>query len=287
MVGMARACPGAWNHHRRAREGGVVEASELATPRVLGVEVLELHSQDSRLELVQPRVHAGKVADIALTPPVLPEPAYPVCELSITGDHGASISQRSQVLRRVKAEGGDVPPNSSLPVVKDGSVRLGAVFDDCQAVLFGDAHDRGHVGRMAIEMNGDDGFDPVGGLRLDHIFQSIGIDRRGRRVDLGQHRSSTGQLDGCDCRDRGVRNGQDRVAGPHAAGPERDVQSIGAAAHSDRMLRAEVVSELLFEFGDFLTEDVHAAVQRAADGLINLVPVREVVGGGISRKDHR
>src|SRR5205807_4558302 len=103
----------------------------------------------------------------------------------------------------------------------------------------------------------------------------------------GQHRSSTGQLDGCDRRDRGVRNGENRVAGPYTAGPECDVQSIGAATHPDGMLRAQIVSELLFEFGDYLTEDVHAAVQRAADGLINLVPVREVVGGGISRKDHR
>ena len=140
---------------------------------------------------------------------------------------------------------------------------------------------------MAIEMNGDDGFDPVGGLRLDHIFEPIRIDRGGRRIDVGQHRLSTGQLNGCDRGDRGVRNGQDRVAGPDAAGSERDVQRIGAAAHPDRMLRAQIASELLFELDDFLAEDVHAAVQRPADGLIDLIPVREVVCGGISRKNHR
>src|SRR4030095_11469058 len=75
--------------------------------------------------------------------------------------------------------------------------------------------------------------------------------------------------------------------GTNAAPRQREVQSIGAAADTDSVLRAQIASKLLFEFRDFLAEDVHSAVQHPTDGLIDLVAMCQIVRGRIGGKNHR
>ena len=52
-----------------------------------------------------------------------------------------------------------------LPI-DGGAMGLGAIFQYEQAMLFGNGHDAGHVGRAAIEMDGDDALGALGDAAL-------------------------------------------------------------------------------------------------------------------------
>src|SRR5262244_714508 len=147
----------------------------------------ELDSQQRRLELVEPRVQARKVTDIPLAPPVFSKQTRLLGQTRIVRDDSATIAQRAQVLGRIEAERRDVPPRTRLAAAQVGAMRLGAVFDDEQAVPFGDVHDRRHGGRMTVEMNRDDGLDTAGLLSLQDIVESIYIDRGSCGIDVYQH----------------------------------------------------------------------------------------------------
>src|SRR5262249_558831 len=101
-----------------------------------------------------------------------------------------------------------------------------------------------------------------------------------------QHGRGACQLDGGDCGDCGVGNGQHSIPRPHTTGTQGNMQRIGTAPDPDSMLDTEVVSELLLESGDFLAQNVHSAVQYLLDRLIDFIPMRPVICGGISWKDH-
>jgi hypothetical protein len=165
-------------------------------------------------------------------------------------------------------------------------VGLGAVLDDLQAVTLGDGHDRRHIGGMTVKVNRDNGFYRARGLFLDRIRGAVHIHCGRRRIDVRQHRCSAGQLDGGDCGNRGVGNGQHRIPRSHTTGPQGNMQRVRTAPDPDSMLDAEIVSKLLLESGDFVAENVHSAVQYSMDRLIDFIPMHPVVCGRISWKDH-
>ena len=113
---------------------------------------------------------------------------------------------------------------------------------------------------MSVEMDRQDRLEPTGALLLDHILDPVGIQSSGCRVDVRQHRHGAGQLDSRHGGDRRMGDRQDRIAGPDAAGPERDVEGIGAVAHSDGVPHSQITGELLLERADFLTQDIRSAV---------------------------
>ena len=97
-------------------------------------------------------------------------------------------------------------------------------------------------------------------LFLDCLCEAVNIHRGRRRIDVRQHRRGAGQLDGGDCGDRCVGNGQHRIPRPDSTGPQGDMQRIRAAPDPDSMLDTEIVGELLLESGDFVAENIHSAV---------------------------
>ena len=153
-------------------------------------------------------------------------------------------------------------------------VRLGAVFDHADLPFSRDAQDRFEIGGLAVEMNRDDG----AGSRRDGRFQLRRIERERARVNVHQHRRRAAQLDGRDRGDGRVRHGDDLVARPHAAGAQRQVKRLSAAAHADAKAHADIVRELALEGGGFLAQDVAALFEHARDGLVNLGLVADRIG---------
>src|SRR5215212_9017506 len=96
-VAGARPSPGTLD--RGAGEPVVVLGGSLATSRVVGFQVPQLHAQHRCLELVEAGVIAGKLADVASDPAVLPQLADSVGESRVRADDHAAIAERPEVLR--------------------------------------------------------------------------------------------------------------------------------------------------------------------------------------------
>src|SRR5699024_499960 len=104
------------------------------------VQPSELASQYLSLYLVEPAVVAGGLGDIVVfLHPVVAEPAQGACDLVIVGDGRPSVTVGAQDLRRVEGERGGVAHAPRDPSVPAGSMCLGTVLQDHEAVLLSDS----------------------------------------------------------------------------------------------------------------------------------------------------
>ena len=106
-------------------------------------------------------------------------------------------------------------------------------------------------------------------------------------VDIDQKRSGPRLLDRGHGGDRGMGNRDHGMPGADPQRPQRQDQSIGAAGHSDPVGGSAEGREVRFERIDLVSENVVAASERAPDGGVDLVPVREVARPGIGLRNAR
>ena len=104
-------------------------------------------------------------------------------ERLIASHHGAAVAERAEVLRRIKAEGPRDTDRADGAAGCRREMRLAAVFDERQVVSRRDPLDRGHVCRLAVEMDGHD----RARTRADGAFDLLGVAREPRRIDVGEH----------------------------------------------------------------------------------------------------
>ena len=140
-------------------------------------------------------------------------------------------------------------------------MRLAAVLDDGEAVTRGDALDRRHVGRLAVEMHRHD----RARARTHTLRNPIGIDRAALRVDVREHGSRAGHHD----RERAVCRRERRrdhfVAGADTESAQDESDGVGSVTDADRMGRAGSGGEFLLEADDFGSEDEPSALDHAVD----------------------
>ena len=77
-------------------------------------------------------------------------------EFVIVGNHHAPVAVRTEIFGGKEAEAAEIPDRSHLTPSVLGTNRLCRVFDDIEVVLFGNFHDLVHIGRLTIEVDGDD-----------------------------------------------------------------------------------------------------------------------------------
>ena len=97
----------------------------------------------------------------------------------VAGGHAAGIAQGAQVFAGVKAEPGGIAQTACAAALVGGTVSLGSILDDLQAVGTGDLQNRVHVGALAVEVHSHDSLGLLGDGRLD---------AGGINVVAGQHR---------------------------------------------------------------------------------------------------
>ncbi len=144
------ARPPARQDEAEAGEPGVVGVGDGAAARIVGVEMAQFDAQQGRLHLVQPAVDAGKIADQALAPAILPSGRDTLRQLGIVGRDDATVAEGAQVLGRIEAVGGDVAVATDQPATDRRTVRLGAVLDHLDAMAVGDGTDPLHVRWLAV-----------------------------------------------------------------------------------------------------------------------------------------
>src|SRR5207248_4262514 len=142
------------------------------------------------------------------------------------------------------------------------AVGLAGVLNHDEIVLLRNLQDRVHVGNLAIKMDRNyRRYRPATPLAdqlassiwqassLEVIPQLLRIQVVRALVDVDKLRQSARLDDGLGRGNKGMRNRKDNIAGPHACSHDRETQSIGSAAHRDRMLgltsRRESLLELL------------------------------------------
>src|SRR5207237_5099810 len=105
-----------------------------------------------------------------------------------------------EILARLEREGAHVADGAGGAIVERCAVGVGGVFDNGEVVLFGNRHDRVHVGDLPGEMDGDDGAGAGGNGRFDRAR----VDVEGFEVDVGEDRDGVGFDDGGRGGEKGV-----------------------------------------------------------------------------------
>ena len=151
-----------------------------------------------------------------------------------------------------------------------------------EPAALGDVHDRIHVGRLSVQVHGDDRL----GLRRDR-----GLEPGRSIVNVsGSMSTNTGVaprvVDGRHGGHERERHGDDLVAAAHAGGEQREMQRARAAVDADAVLRLAVGGELLVERRDFTPERERARVEDALDGGVHLGLDTGVLGLQIDERNH-
>ena len=101
---------------------------------------------------------------------------------------------------------------------------MAGVFDDVEVVLLGDGHDGVHVGHLAKEVDGDDGF----GFGGDGGGDEVGVDVVGFGVDIDEDGFGTDASDAACGGEEGEWCGDDFIAWAYIEGHEAVEDGVGA-----------------------------------------------------------
>ena len=109
----------------------------LPTPVIPAIEVAQIDPQYRRLQRVQAPVEP--LRDVVVLPslPVVSQGTHGFSEFRVVGDHGATVTERAEVLGRVEAERSGVSQRPGRSAAVAGSMCLAGVFDHQQAMDVG------------------------------------------------------------------------------------------------------------------------------------------------------
>ena len=249
--------------HGVPREQLPVVRSAGAPRLVPGVEVLELDSQQCRLEPVEPIVEA-ELHVLALDPLAeVAQTAEPAGQQRVVGADSAAVSKRAEVLARVEGEAGGGAERADRPSAVLRAGGLGRVLEQQQAVRLGHRLQRVHVARLAVEVHGEDPHR----ARTHRGAGRVGVDQAGVLQHVAQHRRGADVRDGQGRGDEGVRRDDDLVAGPDVVGAQHERQRRRAGGDADALLDAAVLREFVFKCLDLGAEDVAARIEHAIEGV--------------------
>jgi hypothetical protein len=270
---------GAFHLFDAVQDGVVLEGVAVAR-FVPVVDMVELDLEDGGLDAVEAAVDALDLVDVLLQGAVVGEEAGPAGEVLVVADDGPAVAVGAEVLPRVEAEGPGEPEGPGLNAPDRREMRLGAVLDHVEVMLFADVADGLDVGRLAKDVNGDDGLCLLGDLGLDLGRVDVEV-----LVDVHEHGPGPGLGDGLRGRDPAVGHGDDLVPEADAQGFEGDVDGVRAVGAADAVLHAVFLGEGLLEGLDGLAADKSRLVDDRLDGGINLRLKGLVLGFEVDERD--
>ena len=183
----------------------------------------------------------------------------------VVREQGAAIAVAAKRFRREKRRGADRGEPARTAALVGGAEALRGVLDHGQAVIACDVVDGVEVRALAIQRDRHDGPRP----RRDRRLEFRGVHVVGTAIDVDEHGLSADQRDHLGRGEECERHRDDFVAWTYVQRHQRDQQRVGAARHSDAVLRSDVLREPLLELGNLRTHDVLAVLQHARDSLID------------------
>src|SRR5437879_3450002 len=192
---------------------------------------------------------------------MLAQPSHGLEQRRLGAGHGSPLAQRAQVLAGIEAEAPQPPDPAYAPSFVAGAVRLGGVLDDPQPVVLCQLEQRVEIGRLAVEMHGNDPHR----ARPDRGAHRGGIDRHRPLVDVHEADRTARLGDRLGRGDEGVGGGDDFITRSQAEGNESEPQRIGPAVHADTPRSLTVGRELPLEALHFGPADELSGAQRTPE----------------------
>lgn len=208
---------------------GVTCAYFLAQGDLFVPEVGELGLDDGGLQAVAAAVGAEDVVRLALFAAVISDRAEGFGKCGVGSEDGPSIAIATEWLGREEAGAGDCADGATFTTVLLGSEALSGVFDNLQAVLFGDGFEGGVIGHLAEEVDCDDGL----GLGRNYFCHLLGIDIVSVGLNVGEDGGGADEGNGLGGADPGEGRGYDFVSGADAECAEGNFECHGATRHGD------------------------------------------------------
>lgn len=197
------------------------------------IETGDFADKDSGLEFSETRGVSDFVVVVAFAAhSVNAEAEAAAMDFIVVGEDHSTVASGTKVLRDVKTDPGcnaEVPGVGSVVVAVD---ILCGVFEDKKVVLLGDCFDRGDVGKLSEEVDGENCF----GFWGDGGFDLGGINAHRFPVDVDENGDST-ELDyGFGGRNKSECGCDDLVSRADVTGLHGDAKCIGAAVDADGVL---------------------------------------------------
>lgn len=180
----------------------------------------------------------------------------------VVGGDRAGLTERTEVLARVKTEAPRVADGARPPTTVLRPVRLTRILDDEEIVAARDFHDWVHVRHLAVQVYRHDRLRPPGDRRL----KEAGVHRVGARIDVHEHRRRPAQADRLGCRHESVRHRDDLVAGAHSEAGQREPQRVRPVADPHRVAGAAEGREFALKLFNKRSAGEGVAIDHGADG---------------------
>ena len=239
----------------------------------------QFHPQERRLYGVEARVHSQQVVVVLGLPAVHPQHPELLGQDIVVGRHQASVPEPAQVLRGEKAKTPDVAesPHGATPVMRTD--RLRGVLDHPNPAPLRLVKPRGHVRRLAVEVDGDDRLRTRRDL-LEHIR---GVEVEAAQRDVGKNCLRPEPRDAARRREETVRRGDHLVPGADVERHQGQKQGVRTTRATDRVLRPAVGRHLLLKLHHFGAEDklpvsqnrIEGCAQFGFDGLVLAAKIKE------------
>ena len=152
----------------------------------------------------------------------VPKPPHTIGQRLVYRDDGSRVANRSEVLRRIKAECARGAKGPDRAAGAGREMGLTAVLDEREPVSLGNLRERRHVGRLPVEMHRHD----RSRARCDCRSRRRGIERQACRIDIGKHGTCSRHHDS-QRRERGRDWGRDDfITRSNAEGPQNEREGI-------------------------------------------------------------
>ena len=155
----------------------VVASGVVAALLVPPGEVAEFDLEDGGLDGVEAGVPADLVVIVAAAHAVGAEDAGVVVDGGGGGGDEAGVAHGAEIFCGVEAEGCGVAEGAGGGAVPGGSEGLGGVFDEEEVVVLFQGGECVPVGALAVEVDGEDGFDVAARWGLQELLRPRAAER--------------------------------------------------------------------------------------------------------------
>ena len=238
---------------------------------------LSLTREDCALKAVHARVPAEFVVVVAAAHSVIAQHAGALGQFVGVGRDHPRVSGGAQVLGGIKAEGRGIAQSACFYAIPLRAPGLGGVFNELDAVAFAEMPEGRPVGTLAVEVNGQDGFDIRSLWRVEDGFYLRRIEVEGGGFNVGQERLCSGAEDGADRGEEAEGRSDDRLTGINTRGGESEPERVRAGGAADGVGHVEPLGGGALEGRHRLAEDELLRFQHVAENFKKFILERMIL----------
>ena len=245
-------------------DGPTIEIGPLATPLAPLIEVGEFDLKNGGLDGIDAKVSADQGVEVAWFHAVIPKCPHFGREGVIVADDHSCIAEGSEVFGGVEGEPAGLADGTGGPEGVAGAEGLSGVFEDGNAERASEMEDGVHVGALAEEVDGNNGF----GLGILGESEGEGRDGKvkGGGIDIDEDWSGAQASDATSGGEESVWGSDDDITGGDIEGHEEEELGICATGATDGVWDADIIGDGFFKGLSMGAEDEGLGIGDRLDG---------------------